>query len=177
MKKIFTLIAALFAFTATFAQTETELTLTEGHTLLLSTIEAAGGVDSDIVRFYIENTSGESREGWGIGGFANSDNWTPTVEWVGKAGTEWTYDYTVSEIKTTAGTTPGEWHDVGITINIYNGCKVTKCTLVKGGTTAVESVVAEKDAENAPIYNLAGQRVDKSFKGVVIQNGKKFIQK
>jgi hypothetical protein len=30
--------------------------------------------------------------------------------------------------------------------------------------------------ENAPIYNLAGQRVDKSFKGVVIQNGKKFIQ-
>ena len=30
---------------------------------------------------------------------------------------------------------------------------------------------------NAPIYNLAGQQVDKSFKGVVIQNGKKMVQK
>ncbi len=30
---------------------------------------------------------------------------------------------------------------------------------------------------NAPIYNLAGQRVGKNYKGVVIQNGKKFIQK
>ena len=29
----------------------------------------------------------------------------------------------------------------------------------------------------APIYNLAGQRVSKEYKGVVIQNGKKFIKK
>lgn len=31
--------------------------------------------------------------------------------------------------------------------------------------------------ENVPIYNLAGQRVGKDYKGVVIQNGKKFIKK
>lgn len=30
---------------------------------------------------------------------------------------------------------------------------------------------------NAPIYNVAGQQVNKSYKGIVIQNGKKFIQK
>lgn len=30
---------------------------------------------------------------------------------------------------------------------------------------------------NAPFYNLAGQRVSSSFKGVVIQNGRKFILK
>ena len=30
---------------------------------------------------------------------------------------------------------------------------------------------------NAPIYNLAGQRVGQSYKGVVIQNGKKFVIK
>lgn len=30
---------------------------------------------------------------------------------------------------------------------------------------------------NAPIFNLAGQRVSKNYKGVVIQNGKKYIQK
>lgn len=31
--------------------------------------------------------------------------------------------------------------------------------------------------ENTPIYNLTGQRVGKDYKGVVIQNGKKFIKK
>lgn len=30
--------------------------------------------------------------------------------------------------------------------------------------------------ENAPIYNLAGQRVSKDAKGILIQNGRKFIQ-
>ena len=30
---------------------------------------------------------------------------------------------------------------------------------------------------NAPMYNLAGQRVSKNYKGVVIQNGKKFFNK
>jgi len=33
------------------------------------------------------------------------------------------------------------------------------------------------ESADAPIYNLAGQKVDKSFKGVVIQNGVKRIQK
>lgn len=31
--------------------------------------------------------------------------------------------------------------------------------------------------ENAPVYNLAGQRVGKSYKGIVIKNGKKYIVK
>ena len=39
------------------------------------------------------------------------------------------------------------------------------------------TVVASKVNTNAPIYNLAGQKVSKSYKGVVIQNGKKFVQK
>ena len=30
---------------------------------------------------------------------------------------------------------------------------------------------------NAPVYNLAGIRVNKDYKGIVIQNGRKFIQK
>ena len=129
MKKIFTLIAALFSATISFAETEVELELADGHTLLISTIEAAGGVDTDIIRFYITNTVWDatavktddngneynptSREGWGIGGFANSDNWTPKVEWTGKAGGSWTYEYTVAEIKETAGDEPGESHGIG----------------------------------------------------------------
>lgn len=45
------------------------------------------------------------------------------------------------------------------------------------GTNISSAVVASKANTNAPIYNLAGQKVNKSYKGVVIQNGKKFVQK
>ena len=44
------------------------------------------------------------------------------------------------------------------------------------GIKGVQTVNAEQNP-NAPIYNLAGQQVTKSYKGVVIQNGKKFFQK
>ena len=33
------------------------------------------------------------------------------------------------------------------------------------------------DSENAPMYNLSGQRVGKNYKGIVIKNGKKIIVK
>ena len=33
------------------------------------------------------------------------------------------------------------------------------------------------DMLDAPAYNLAGQRVDASYKGVVIQNGRKLLRK
>lgn len=51
-------------------------------------------------------------------------------------------------------------------------------TAEKTPSTGIASpVVATKANANAPIYNLAGQQVSKSYKGVVIQNGKKFVQK
>lgn len=49
--------------------------------------------------------------------------------------------------------------------------------IVPGDITAVEGVVVDEHVNgNAAIYNLAGQQVSKSFKGVVIKNGKKYIQ-
>ena len=45
------------------------------------------------------------------------------------------------------------------------------------GTDGIQTVKSETIDVNAPAYNLAGQKVDKSYKGVVIQNGKKMIQK
>lgn len=46
-------------------------------------------------------------------------------------------------------------------------------------TTGIDNLNAESKTlnDNAPMYNLAGQRVDKTYKGVVIQNGKKFIKR
>ena len=45
------------------------------------------------------------------------------------------------------------------------------------GTTGINDAVAAKADANAPVYNLAGQRVNANFKGIAIQNGKKFIAK
>lgn len=42
--------------------------------------------------------------------------------------------------------------------------------------TGIQSITTAKD-NNGAIYNLAGQRVDASYKGIVIMNGKKFINK
>ena len=47
----------------------------------------------------------------------------------------------------------------------------------KTGTAGVNGIEANAEETNAPIYNLAGQKVTKSYKGVVIQGGKKFINK
>lgn len=39
------------------------------------------------------------------------------------------------------------------------------------------TTVVERNDANAPIFNLAGQRVGNDYKGVVIQNGKKYLNK
>lgn len=44
-------------------------------------------------------------------------------------------------------------------------------------TVGINGIVTDDADDNAPIYNLAGQKVDKNYKGVVIKNGKKIYQK
>lgn len=46
-----------------------------------------------------------------------------------------------------------------------------------GSTTGIISVKNEAAGNNAPMYNLAGQLVDKGYKGIVIKNGKKIVLK
>lgn len=46
-----------------------------------------------------------------------------------------------------------------------------------GTTTGITNITTDEAAKNAPVYNLAGQKVTKAYKGVVIKNGKKMIQK
>ena len=48
---------------------------------------------------------------------------------------------------------------------------------LNGKTTGITNITADEAAKNAPAYNLAGQKVTKAYKGVVIKNGKKMIQK
>jgi len=50
----------------------------------------------------------------------------------------------------------------------------------KEDLTKIESIQTKTNKvwnPNAPMYNLSGQKVDKSYKGIVIQNGRKFVNK
>ena len=44
-------------------------------------------------------------------------------------------------------------------------------------TTGINNVETDTEDANAPVYNLSGQRVNDSYKGIVIKNGKKYINR
>lgn len=48
---------------------------------------------------------------------------------------------------------------------------------INGTTAGVNSITTDEADANAPVFNLAGQRVNNSFKGIVVKNGKKFINR
>lgn len=43
--------------------------------------------------------------------------------------------------------------------------------------TGIGSVIATEESVDAPAYNLAGQKVDANYKGIVIKGGKKYMNK
>ena len=47
---------------------------------------------------------------------------------------------------------------------------------IDGVTAGVQNITVEQNV-NAPAFNLAGQRVNAAYKGIVVKNGKKFLNK
>nr|WP_294882557.1 hypothetical protein [Prevotella sp.] len=65
-------------------------------------------------------------------------------------------------------------------LEVDNSASSAKCFSLgdhSGSTTGITSVKNEAAGNNAPMYNLAGQLVDKGYKGIVIKNGKKIVLK
>ena len=65
--------------------------------------------------------------------------------------------------------------DCDVVVWNTSGCHIYTLK-VEAGSTGISTVKAQKTQNNV-IYNLAGQKVDNSYKGVVIVNGKKMLQK
>jgi hypothetical protein len=85
------------------------------------------------------------------------------------------FDFTITEEFMTKATAAQGWGGAFL-LNGDGNLTVTKVTLVKSGASAIDAVPTEK-VFNGVIYNLAGQKVDEFYKGVVIKNGKKVMQK
>jgi hypothetical protein len=59
---------------------------------------------------------------------------------------------------------------------LFTGDRYYPTKIYFGGATGIQAIKNVKSESNV-IYNLAGQKVDANYKGVVIMNGKKFMQK
>jgi len=57
-----------------------------------------------------------------------------------------------------------------------NQVRMTKVEVTVSPATNISNIKADTNADS-PLYNLAGQRVSKNYKGVVIKNGKKVVVK
>ena len=66
-------------------------------------------------------------------------------------------------------------NDCNVIVYNTNGCHLYKIEIT-AGTAGIQAVKTVK-AGNGFIYNLAGQRVDANYKGVVIKNGQKIMQR
>lgn len=54
---------------------------------------------------------------------------------------------------------------------------ITKFVITRGVADGIENVEVVTPVKNNVIYNLSGQKVDASYKGIIIVNGKKFFNK
>lgn len=86
------------------------------------------------------------------------------------------YDkFQVSDLTTL---TDGETYTVqGIFGQIFKDVPEILMTKKVAETTGINNITTDATLENAPAFNLAGQKVGKAYKGVVIKAGKKFVQK
>ena len=77
---------------------------------------------------------------------------------------------------------------LGYTVDTENECDYTGIIIpyntqmelvptITPVTSNINGITVDDANANAPIYNLAGQKVSTSYKGVVIKAGKKFVQK
>jgi hypothetical protein len=85
------------------------------------------------------------------------DYYIKDVIWMTEDGTESLINMTGAEnfwVKVGAGTAPYQYDP-----------------------TAINGVVVNKNTGSAAIYNIAGQRVSKSYKGIVVKEGKKYLVK
>lgn len=60
---------------------------------------------------------------------------------------------------------------------VLNGASAAKYSICFGDEATGIQTIEAASAANAAMYNLAGQRVDKAYKGIVIVNGKKYLNK
>ena len=120
-------------------------------------------------------SSGLSGTGFNVG---IVENGKVTNLW--KMNVPQTGDNTWDNYESISNTTPKELKEGKTIIRISivgANCDIDKIELKCVEPTAINEINADETVGNDAIYNISGQRVDDSYKGIVIINGKKMMKK
>lgn len=150
-------------------------------------LTAAGAAAGDVLRIYgsapddnwqvelWDGHWGKNYERFSAKDLGNNEDGTPRESTIVDLAGQGYFDFVMTPEFFTAATTAAGWGGTFL-LNGDGNLTVTKVSLVKGDNTAVKSIKTVNTKSGA-IYNLAGQKVDANYKGVVIVNGKKMLQK
>jgi len=122
--------------------------------------------EGDVLRFYTTATIDEPQY---VVTYKAGDGWEWTDLTTSFANDVITYVVENDQIAT-------EIADRGIIMR-GQGYNLTKVTIAKAGATTIVGLKANAANQNDVIYNMAGQRVNASYKGVIILNGRKYVVK
>lgn len=60
--------------------------------------------------------------------------------------------------------------------NSFSSAKMLK-VVDDAGTTSIRNISTEMNTNDTPLYNLEGKRVDRNYRGIVIRNGNKILNR
>lgn len=157
--------------------TEDEYTAIKASNGASNTIKIPAGkkvVFATIYSYVNAASSGARTCGWReVGGVTYDVNLVPNQAFTNVEDHKTNPDIRMYQLDATGEfsfTNTGEQHAFFLEL-MY--CDADDNTLVSG----IDGIVAEDTVVDGPVYNIAGQQVTKSYKGIVIKNGKKYIQK
>lgn len=85
--------------------------------------------------------------------------------------------YISKVLKTNEGETGKSTLYITITSNDLQKSNCFEVTITDKTATGIFNIKSDSNATSSTLYNLAGQQVSNSYKGIIIKNGKKYINK
>lgn len=119
------------------------------------TIKAPEGKKLKSIEFQLGSKAEYAK--WGKGNLVNQGTLTPFVE------------KQTNKVTWTGGAE-------SVILSVSASTQFSAIIVTLDSSTGINNVETTTVNANAPVYNLAGQRVDSNYKGVVIKKGKKYMQ-
>jgi hypothetical protein len=168
-----------------YAETGTEITFDEYGNI--TSDKFAGFSDGAKVVFTytitgeLTNASG-SIQGWGVGSIKSLDGSVSVGDLAAVQLGDNSVSFTIGDMKAALEAPANQYNMQGVNWNVWNqgNAVVTRKSVMVYETKAVATAIGQVQPQVTPAvqgtsYNLSGQRVDASYRGIVIRDGKKVV--
>ncbi|MBO5624820.1 MAG: hypothetical protein J5953_03395 [Prevotella sp.] len=169
-----------------YEATGTAIEMDEYKQIYKDQLASYSGNDKLVFTYKIEGVTdyeegGETKSviGWGIGAIRSLGGNVEVASLPVKGIGEYSVSYTIDELQAAINDTNTEYGTNGLVLQMWN-CKdaigsAVSIIAYRVAGTDINAVTSQK-LQPTVIYNLAGQKVNAQYKGVVIKNGKKIMQ-